>query len=226
MLALGSAGATPVSVTSGYQVEGLGFYSGTLDYVASSSTNASLTLQLTNLASTSAGGNITAVAFNLPTESGVTFSGLSSTGPTGFVQLGSYVDTNSINASPIGYFDFGSALANSNGMGTPSWIGGGSPNSGIAVNSSGTFVFNFTGSNLDTLSTLSFVNAVAPGYSEGPPEFIAVRFKGFTNGLSDKVGGFDPVNPPAVPVPASAWLLLSGLGGLGVLSRRKAAKPN
>lgn len=42
-------------------------------------------------------------------------------------------------------------------------------------------------------------------------------------GSTAGVAGFDNISVSEVPVPAAAWLLLSGLGGLGAMSRRKQA---
>lgn len=205
---VGSASASPVHIDTRYQVEGVGFFDGSLDYLASSSTNATLTLILNNLPATGSGGRITGVALNLPNDGGI--SNLVATGPNGyFSQLG--LTNNGISAVPLGRFDFGSALGGN-------WQGGGSPSHGIGVGSSGTFVFNFSGTNLDALTALSFINATAPGNTNGQAEFIAVRFRGFANGESDKVTGVDP---PPVPVPASVWLMFSELGGLGAISRRR-----
>jgi hypothetical protein len=64
--------------------------------------------------------------------------------------------------------------------------------------------------------------------SNGLPNFGATNHAGsFTielNGVSSSVG-FDILGarPAPVPLPAAAWLLVSGLGGLGALARRKAA---
>ena len=237
--------ATPVTIGTGYQLEGLGYFSGTLDYVASSSTRSSLTLIINNMPITAAGGRITGVAFNVPT--GASFSSMTATAPNSSFEK---IDpsSNDIETSGLGDFDFGSSVGGS-------WLEDSAASAGIAAGSSGTFVFNFRGTNLNTLSTLSFINAVAPSGST-TPQFMAVRFRGFTSPTIssrssdgneddneddnsdhehgsddeenyyiafDEVGGTTNLSPPPVPVPASVWLMLSGLGGLGFLSRKRKA---
>jgi hypothetical protein len=54
----------------------------------------------------------------------------------------------------------------------------------------------------------------------------AVFFSGLTAGFTTGDGGIGPVDPPTpgvIPLPAGAWLLLGGLGGLAALRRRKRA---
>ena len=152
--------------------------------------------------------------------------------------------SNDVETSGLGDFDFGSSIGGS-------WLEDSSATAGIAAGSSGTFVFNFRGTSLNTLSTLSFINAVAPN-SSATPQFMAVRFRGFTpptislrtsDGNEDdnsdheygsddeedyyiafdEVGGTTNLSPPPVPVPASVWLMLSGLAGLGLISRKRKA---
>jgi len=148
------ANAVPVSISTGYQNEGFGQFSGTIDYAAASSNSATLTLTLKNEAGTAAGGKITGVALNLPDASGIT--GLISGAPNNsWSQLG--INQNAVSADPLGAFDFGEALGGS-------WLGGGSPNAGIVIGATGTFVFNFSGNGLNNLTTSSFLNAFAPGY--------------------------------------------------------------
>jgi hypothetical protein len=45
------------------------------------------------------------------------------------------------------------------------------------------------------------------------------------NWVGSKTGGYDlvsqPITPTAVPLPAAAWLLLSGIAGMGAMARRR-----
>jgi hypothetical protein len=170
LLASKLVSATPVTIGTGYQLEGLGYFSGTLDYVWTSATRSSLTLVINNLPTTAAGGRITGVAFNVPT--GARFSSMTATAPnSSFEKLDP--SSNDVETSGLGDFDFGSSIGGS-------WLEDSSATAGIAAGSSGTFVFNFSGTSLNTISTLSFINAVAPS-SSTTPQFMAVRFRGFTS---------------------------------------------
>jgi hypothetical protein len=46
----------------------------------------------------------------------------------------------------------------------------------------------------------------------------------FGNALNSSVGGAFYSTPAPVPLPAAAWLLLSGLAGLGFVARRRQAE--
>jgi hypothetical protein len=84
-----------------------------------------------------------------------------------------------------------------------------------------------TGSLLGSFSL--YANA-QNGCSDSPYCFwqmATVDFAGIAQSIqfgdAANVAGFDDVKVTAVPAPAALWLMMSGLGGLGVFSRRKRA---
>ncbi len=203
----------------------LGNFSGKLTYDALSATSATLTVQLTNTSNPANGGFITGFVFNNP---GNALTGASLTASNAnFVLLGGPNFQNSINGAPFGSFDMGAALGGN-------YLGGGSPLGGLAVGQNGTFNFSLTGTHLNSLQVGDFVSArsdVQKG-GGGGAQFLAVRFRGFANGGSDKVPGVPvsggPVGAP-LPTPEPTTLLLAGMGaGLAcvppLLRRRRRAE--
>ena len=193
--------AAPFSWAAPINVSGtgpLGSFTGTLDYTPAT---AVLDVTLTN---TCASGFLTAIALNNP---GSLTSILLAQPPTpsGFNPLG--LSSNGVNASPLGGFDFGA------GTGTSGWQGGGPPSNGLGAGDTATFRFNLAGTNLTALDTNSFTNAFSNGAATPGNHFLAVRFRGFEDGGSDKVS--------AVPLPAAVWLFGSGVIGLAALVRRR-----
>jgi hypothetical protein len=208
LLAVSSLGSASIAIQSGPGNEGLGSYTGSFDYSFSSATQATLVISLTNTSPVANGGFITAFAFNNP---GNLITGVTLTTSTNLNNiLGGSDFNNDINAMPHGYFDVGA----SNGGG---YQGSGSPNNGIAVGATGSWTFNFTGTNLNTLTTQSFLDTVSSG-----GEFFVVRFRGFNDGGSDKVPG---VPGEVIPEPSTYAALFGALAGVVALHRRrKAAK--
>jgi hypothetical protein len=169
----------------------LGDFTGSLDL-----TGSTLTLVINNTSPVDNGGYITGIAFSGAGSASASATSL----PANWVEL-----TGPVSIAPFGDAEFGVALDSQN----PSWLGGGSPQDGIAVGGSAMFVFATTGS--------TDVNDFAGG--------LYVRFRGFEDEGSDKVPGTPdepPPPPPAVPLPAAAWMGLTTLGGLAVRQYRRS----
>lgn len=180
-----SVSADVVNISSlGFGIEGLGSFSGSIGYASNV-----LTISLTNDLASAAGGKITGLVFNID---GNATASLASTTYASFADLGT-----SPSAAPFGTFEAGAAMGGS-------WLGGGSPNAGIARGATGVFTFNVTGADAGSLTASSFIGGSGVNF--------AVRFRGFEGGGSDKTAGH------VVPAPASLALL--GLAAVGIRRRR------
>lgn len=190
-----AAAATASSTTATYLgtngVESLGSFSAQVTYDYSGGSSAILTVFVTNTTSASTGGYITAVALTAAGASGISFSSSTSAAFNGL--------SGPVAANPYGDFASGASTSSS-------WLGGGSPTSGISVGNSATFIFNLTGlaSNLASVTADNVLQATG---NNG----LVVRFRGMANGGSDKVIAY------VVPAPA-------GLAVLGLLAAPRARR--
>lgn len=199
-----------ISGTSG--LEGLGSFTGHVDYTAADSGHATLTFNLLNTSPTANGGYLSAFVFHNPSGL-ITGATVTSTNPN-FGLLGGPGFHGGIAASPFANFDIGASVTNQ-------YLGGGSPVGGIGVGQSFIFTFALTGSGLNGLTLESFFGEppTTPGGPPGPVNLLA-RFRGFNNGGSDKVPGvLVDATPPAgsggVPsAPEPATLVLAGIAGV------------
>jgi hypothetical protein len=195
---------------------GIGSFTGSMTYTAIDEMNATLEVELTNTTALGNGGFITAFVFNVESDQ---VDGIS-LDKSGWSLLGEDQDfQDAVKASPYGYFDVGAALANKN----PDFLGGGSPNTGIAGGETETFLFELTGTDLLDLNIFSFVDEMSykkqgKGFQLAVDgEFMIVRLKGL-----DICGGSDKMVAQVVPIPPSLLLLFSGICGL--IGYRKFSK--
>ena len=188
-----TASADIINIVADYNnsTEGLGDFTGTLQYEYQMGDMGLLTLIINNTSDEANGGWITGVIFNFATSDENALANLAdATHP--------FENAPWQNGAPYGDpFMGGAALGGD-------WLGGGDPGLGVGVGESGTFSFDITATDANLLSAGSFL--------QGPYDFnFLVRFRGFENGGSDKV--------PAIPAPGSIVLL--GLGALAHRRRRQ-----
>lgn len=136
---------------------------------------------------------------------------VSFTGSTIFSEL--LTNDGSVNGGPFNSIIFDLGAGNKSSL-----LGGGNPNGALAQGSSTSVTFKLSG-----LGESAMASAFETGFSSGSLE-LGLRFKA-VNGSgadSDKLLYRAP-DPTPVPLPAAAWMLLAGLGGLAAMKRRKSA---
>jgi hypothetical protein len=172
--------------------EGIASFSAMVTYSWTGGSTASISIDLLNNTEASLGGYITAIALNgAPGSSAMSFVSCTSAAFQGLEAP--------VTGSPYGDFMSGASTGDS-------WLGGGSPNSGLSIGQSATFVFSLSGSSA-LLSGLTAQDCLdSTGYA------MAVRFRGGEDGWSDKVVGC------AVPAPGAAALI--ALAGMATRRRR------
>lgn len=179
--------------------EGTGSFVESFEFTSTSNTEATIIIELTNTSPVVNGGYITAFAFNNP-RGLINDISLSSTS-LHFNIIGDPAFENNIPANPFGDFDVGASSTNT-------WIAGGNPTDGIFAGDSETFTFFLVGSGFLDLDTQSFIDTLSYGSFSGQNYWLAVRFRGFGNGGSDKVPASSAMH---TPIPGVIWLLGSGL---------------
>jgi hypothetical protein len=199
---MGAAQAKAITIESGDSTESLGSFTGELTYSFSSDTSATLTVTLNNTSTTEDSLYITAFAICDPAGSNVTGAELAS-GPAGWE---TFLDAS---VSPYNDSDDNFGASSTDGV----WLGGGSPNGGIAIGDSETFVITLSGSGFSSLTAADFVT----------DDCFLVRMRGEAG--SDKIEGVPGgEEPPGNPVPEPSTVTLAALGAAGFLKKKFAKK--
>ncbi|MGH7244207.1 MAG: hypothetical protein ACREJD_12405 [Phycisphaerales bacterium] len=191
MTAVASASFAQADMIQFSKTGALGAVDGSMSYSFVSGSLGKLTISLTNISPVANGGKLTGFAFDIVSaDPGATASLFSKTNAN-------FVGMTNVSASPYGTFDAGAALGGN-------WLGGGSPNGGIAIGASATFVFNITASDASTRTASNFLGT--------GDDSLALRYRGFVDGGSDKL-----------LVPSAAPLSLAACGICFGARRRKRA---
>ncbi len=165
---------TSFKLTSAPSEEGLGSFDAVVSW-----NGTTLTITLTNNSATA--GFLTGLLIDIPHPE--LLNGAHSTSDADFQFMS--VPINGNQGQPFnptdgtGHYDLGYALGGN-------WEGGGSPQNGIPANGSVTFTFNYGANN--GLSILDFYNQFNDLNTDDNVSNFIVRFKGFADGGSDKVG--------------------------------------
>ena len=195
---LAGAAVLPISSNSSLSTEGLGGFTGTLNYTYLGGSNGQLDVTLTNTTPVATGGFITAFMFRPPSDMGTFTSALTFSSHPAMIDIPA-----GASGSPFGGTWIGGA-----GL-TGQWLGGGNPSNGVAVGMTGSWTFSIVGANAGSLTSDSFVS----GDDQPDAYAFIVRFRGMTNPLADS----DKVPAYEMPAPGAAALL--GLAGLLVRRR-------
>lgn len=196
-----------------------GQFTGTVEVTNQTYNSALIRVTLTNVSPFGNGGFLTAFAFNDPNSTskgniGTVTSYQQTFNPqTGqnFLLLGAPTFNNSVSSAPFGLFDIGAGVGGS-------WHSGGNPVDGLAVGETGTFSFLVNGTNLTNLTAANLLTAMS---TYGTAGFV-VRFRGFTDGTSDKdIAGVVVKPPEPNPVPAPPALVLAGIGFVALIGRSR-----
>lgn len=155
--------------------DSLGNFSGTLSYDLLGGGLASLAITIENTSLLD--GWLTALAFDGPagTSDWTLDSGASSGLGAAWEGLAGPVDV-----APFGVRGYGASISNA-------WTGGGSPTDGLAAGSTATFTFSGLGS--ESVSAADFLTSNS-GWN------LVLRFRGFSNGDSDKLAAVITIPTP------------------------------
>jgi MYXO-CTERM domain-containing protein len=189
----GAAHASTVHFVSNPGLEGLGAFTGSMNWTYLGDSAGTLVVTLTNTSPVENGGYLTGFVFNAVhnVELKVLYDEATPDRD----------DVADVNAHPLGIFDHGAAIGGD-------WLGGGQPwGSGVGVGQTFAFTFDVRGQ-AELLSTL----VAHDFFDESDGWGFAARFRGFDDDGSDKVTA-------SLPAPGAAALL--GLGALASRRRRR-----